>query len=289
MIEQLLQDIGLTKTQCKAYLTLLSNNPCSPPALSKIISESRTNTYKLLEQLELLKLVKKDESGKKIVYWANSPSVLSDLAKQKQQDLEALKRKLDASLPALLKEYFEHTIQPAVRFTQGRDGIVEVFEEYVDTNQDLYLIRSWKDRDYLGKGILSVWRKRPSTRGITTHIIAPDTESSGDKQFDDLYLIDKTWIKEEDYDAPVEWCAFGDKLAIISYGNEAVSMIIQSKQIAKAFKQVFALLSTRQKEWKHYSIFPQKARLSDDALVNKTKEYKEVVAARKKYIKKYGT
>jgi sugar-specific transcriptional regulator TrmB len=284
MIEQILHNIGLTKSQSKAYLVLIKNNPSTPPALASLIDESRSNTYKLLEQLEILRLVSKDTSGKKITYWANSPGVLSDIAKQKQQDLEAKKRQLDANMPQLLSEYFEHTIQPAVRFTQGRDGIVEVFEDYVQTKQDLYLVRSWKDRDYLGKGILSVWRKRPSTIGLTTHILAPDTESSGDKKFDDLFLIDKTWIREEDYDAPVEWCAYGDKLAIISYGSEAVSMIIQSKQIAQAFKQLFNILSSRQKEWKYYNQFPQKAQLSDDPLVSDTKEYKDVVAARKKYI-----
>lgn len=137
----------------------------------------------------------------------------------------------------------------------------------------------------MGKGVLSIWRKRPSTKGITTHILAPDTRSASQGALDKLYLIDKTWMSENDYTSPVEWCAYGDKLAIISYGKEASSTVIHSPQIAEAFKQLFCFASDKQKNSKDYSSFPKNSHLSDDPEVTSSQEYKSVVKQREKYIR----
>lgn len=288
MNEAILQQLGLTNTQATAYVVLVSNSPCTPPALANLIQESRTNTYKILENLEQLGLVSKDETGKKIKYWANNPTTLVTIAENKKLEAEATVKKTDAALPELLETYYKHSIRPAVQFKNGRSGIEEVLDDYVNTGHNLYLIRSWKDRDYMQPGVMSILRKRPSTKGILTHLLAPDTHSASNKDLDDLYLFDKTWIDEEDYTAPVEWCAYGDKLAIISYGEEAVATVIKSKQVADGFKQLFKLLSAKQRGSKGYSELPKKARLQDDPIVAQSKAYKDVVAARATYIKKYG-
>ncbi|MEK7602789.1 MAG: helix-turn-helix domain-containing protein [Patescibacteria group bacterium] len=288
MNESVLINLGLSPLQAKVYVVLVINSPATPPQLAKLVGATRTNTYKVLEQLQEIGLIRRDETQLKLRFWASSPKALQELAESNQQQAKEELKLVEASMPKLMDEYFKHSLHPDVRFMQGQEGIVAVFNDYVKTGQELYLIRSWKDRDFLGKGVLSIWRKQPSANGITTNILAPDTASASSASMDELYLFNKTWMQEEDYTAPVEWCAYGDKLAIISYGNEAVSMIIQSKQIADAFKQLFSLLSIRQKEWKYYTDFPKKARLSDDPAVIETQAYKDVVKKRQNYIKMHG-
>jgi sugar-specific transcriptional regulator TrmB len=281
----ILVDAGLTEAQAAAYVALLTRSPISPPALAKVIDESRTNTYKVLEQLDEMDLVSRDESTNKIRYIANSPSSLSTLIIKQEQEVQNRKKKLQSNIAELERVYFEHSTQPGVTFEQGTEGIVNTFKDYTNTGKELYMVRSWKDRDYMGKGVLSVWRKKPSTKGITTHFLGPDTESASQGEVDELYLIDKTWMREEDYTSPVEWCAYGDKLAIISYGDEASSTIIQSPQISEAFKQLHCLLTEKQRVSPNYDKFPVKARLSDDSIVTQTLEYKNVVKKRQEYLK----
>lgn len=282
----ILVEAGLTKAQTTAYISLLTHSPITPPALAKIIGESRTNTYKILEQLEDIDLVIRDESSKKIRYLANNPSALTSLIAKQEREIQSRKKRLQNTIADLEKTYFENLTQPGVSFKQGTEGIINVFEDYTKTNENLFMIRSWKDRDYIGKGVLSIWRKQPSTKGLTTHFIGPDTESASSGKMDKTYLIDKTWIQEEDYTAPVEWCAYGDKLAIISYGDEASSTIVQSPQIANAFKQLHCLLAKRQRQSPGYDKFPIKARLSDDPIVEDSSAYKSVVKKREKFIDK---
>jgi sugar-specific transcriptional regulator TrmB len=78
MNNNILKEAGLTATQATAYIILVKNSPCTPPHLAELIKESRTNTYKVLEQLELIGLVSRDETHKKLRYWANNPSLLID-------------------------------------------------------------------------------------------------------------------------------------------------------------------------------------------------------------------
>jgi sugar-specific transcriptional regulator TrmB len=287
MNTSILVEAGLTEAQATAYTAMLTHSPISPPALARVICETRTNAYKILEQLDELGLVSRDESKKKIQYFSNSPKALQALLDQQEKEIKLRQKKLKSNIAELEKVYFEHSTQPGVSFEQGTDGIIKVFNDYTETGKDLYLIRSWKDKDYMGKGVLSVWRKKPSTKGITTHILGPDTESASSGEIDELYLIDKTWMKEEDYTSPVEWCAYGDKLAIISYGKEASATTIHSPQIAEGFKQLHRLLTTKQRQSKDYDRLPTKARLSDDPTVMQTKEYKSVVKKRHEYIKKH--
>ena len=285
MNTSILVEAGLTEPQATAYISLLTHSPISPPSLAKVIGESRTNTYKILEQLDELGLVTRDETKNKIKYIANSPTSLQTLLDHQEEAIKIRQKKLKSNIAELESIYFEHSTQPGVTFEQGIDGIVKVFNDYTETGKDLYMIRSWKDRDYMGKGVLSVWRKKPSTKGLITHFVGPDTESASSGAIDELYLIDKTWIKEEDYTSPVEWCAYGNKLAIISYGKEASSTIIHSPQIAEGFKQLHTLLTTKQRQSKDYDKFPVKAKLSDDPIVMHTKEYKSVVKKRQEHIK----
>ncbi len=46
---------------------------------------------------------------------------------------------------------------------------------------------------------------------------------------------------KDKYDAPVEIDIFGNKVAILSFGDELIGMIIESKQIASSLRQLFIL------------------------------------------------
>lgn len=60
-----LVELGLTEAQAKAYSALVELNPVTPPVLATHIKETRTNCYKILEQLEELNLAERDETEKK--------------------------------------------------------------------------------------------------------------------------------------------------------------------------------------------------------------------------------
>ena len=53
--------------------------------------------------------------------------------------------------------------------------------------------------------------------------------------------MNRFWVDKDMYDSPVEIDIFGNKIAILSFGNELMGIIIESKQIAQSLKQIFIL------------------------------------------------
>lgn len=236
----ILVEAGLTEAEAIAYTFLVQNSPIAPPRLSELINESRTNTYKLLESLEELGLAQKDESDKKIKYWAKNPNALLQRVKDKQEEAELSAKKLQSSLPSLVNDFLKHNEQPGVRFFQGKEGIKQVYEDVLENCEEVLVIRSPQDNKFLPEDFYNEYQDRRARLGIKTQII---TSKISTKQKDLLLGKSRTVISKEQYNAPVEYDIYGDKVAILSFDKEAVGMIIESPQIAKSMKQLFELLS----------------------------------------------
>ncbi len=262
---KILQDIGLTEPQAKAYLLLVKHGSLKPPVIAQKLGVTRTNAYKVFDQLEEFGLAKKLEQDKKLTYTASHPTALEHLAETKRKAAAEHEKQVKAAIPSLLNYFFTFSEQPGVRYFQGKEGIETIYKEQLRDKQDLYIIRSWKDREFFGKGVYNVWRKRPSTYGIPTTILSPDVpDANNDPDIDKKYLFDRTWMKQEDYTAPVEWNIFGSKVSVISFGEEAMGLVIDSPQIAESLRQLFCLMQQGLRATPDYEQMPLLAKRSED-------------------------
>lgn len=267
MNEAFLQELGLTKAQAVAYIMLVKNNPSTPPALASLIGESRTNIYKILESLDDIGLVRKDDTQKKRRYWANNPSVLTEVTKKKLLEAESNAKLLDASLPTMLSEFLEYSEQPSVRYYQGGDGLKQIYLDQIAEKQEIYIIRPHYNLDAFDFDYMTDIRRMARDAGIKRYAITPDRPLAP-KNFlesDPYMLLERTWMQSDDYTAPVEWNAYGDKVAIMSFGSEAIGLIIESPQIATSLRQLFKLLSEGLKRRPNYESLPLQATYIGDS------------------------
>jgi sugar-specific transcriptional regulator TrmB len=243
MDQETLIRIGLTPSQAKAYLVLVQDGSITPPQLALKTKETRTNAYKILERLAELQLAVKDDASSKSRYRVGNPIALEVLAtKQRNEALKHEKRVKDA-LPLLLSYFYTYSEQPGVRFFQGQDGISQIFDDMLRTRKDVYLIRSLADDRFFDITFFDSFRAKRAKLGIRTFAITPEKSKSPDKDpaIDAKNKFSRSVIPQSMYSASVEWDVYGDKLAIISYGEEAIGMIIESPQIAEGFRQLFKL------------------------------------------------
>ena len=266
MNEEILQEAGLTKAEAQIYTILVKNSPCSPPKLADMADESRTNTYKLLDALEEKGLVSRDDTQKKLRYWANNPSNLLENLKKQRADVEAAEKRYQDSLPAMIDEYFKHSEQPAIRYFHGVDGVKKVYEDQLKTKEQLSFIHSAKLEDILGDIDTHLLRNEFPKRGIHRNMIFPDAEARVPEgqptiaiaESDEAMLNTRTWIQEGDLTEPVEWTVYDSKLSIVSLGNELIGMIIESPQIAASFREIYNLLDRKIRAEPGYDKLPQK-------------------------------
>jgi sugar-specific transcriptional regulator TrmB len=245
---QLLEDIGLTKPQARAYRALVKRGTSGAPQIAEDIGESRSNTYKLLDKLCELGLATKDTNSTKVRYFPTSPVALEQFIQKQSAEVHLRERKLKAQLPTMLDFFFAHSEQPAIRFFQGKEGIRQIFSDMLATGETLYLVRSPEDVHFYDNEFFIDIRKKRRLLGIKTVGITPDLPSANhDPAIDAQNLFTRTWIPSEAYTAKVEWNIAGNKVALISYGAEAIGVIIESEQIAESFRQVFRLAAQKQR------------------------------------------
>lgn len=237
-------EIGLNETQAEAYILLVKNGSISPPELSRKTGEKRTNAYAILDQLEEMGLAYKKEVNKKYKYYAENPVSLERLAKKQREHSMEQERKVINSMPTLLKYFYTYSDQPGVKFYQGLEGIKDIYNDTLRVCKDMYVIRSPHDHKVVSDSFFNDYKTKRAKLGIKTTILNPDGDGehwneANDKKFN----LKRIKLPENSYDAEVEVSMYGDKVAIISFGEEAFGTVIESPQISEAFKMIFRLSS----------------------------------------------
>lgn len=253
-----LQAAGLSETEARCYRTLLTKKEWLPSELALIVGESRTNMYKILDRFVVLGLATKYDKHKKLHYQATNPSRLLELAREARAQRERDEQQLELNTQDLLQTYITTHEQPGVRFYQGQAEIGTIFEQLGQSKEEIVFVHTSAGVDYYGLDVMHTLRMIAVKNGVSRRALTPDNPSatSDYAQTDPLVLLERTWLRQRDYSAPVEWGAFEDKLYIISYGQEALGIIIQSQQIADAFKQLFKIMESGQRAQPWYGRLP---------------------------------
>lgn len=256
-----LEAAGLTATEAKAYTALLTRSEWLPSELARNVGETRTNMYKILDRLVSLGLAERYDKAKKLHYRAANPARLIELAQSLREQRLQAERELELNVQKLTQEYIKANEQPGVRFYNGQEAIGSIFREIAEAQGEVVFIHTKAGIDFYGFDVLHNLRMLAVQAGVKRRALTPDTESAPRdyKETDPLVLLERTWLKRDDYTAPVEWGVFDDKLYIISYGREALGISIESKQIADAFRQLYELLERGQKLLPNYRSLPKLA------------------------------
>ena len=226
MEQDTIRKAGLSEAQAKIYLALLRRGVLTPAEIAKETGETRTNAYAVLSRMEEMKLVKRGNS-KKLSYEAMHPSVLETLAEKRRRAAAKNEEALKSNMSKLIDIFYAHSEKPSVKTFVGYDGIKEVYRDVVNTGETVYLIRTTKDEkmtDFIMK-----YRTEMGKKGVKTIGLMPDTRKSRaymDSGFDEKTLLERTPIPEKDYTAPVTIMAYGNKVALVAYGDTEMSTII---------------------------------------------------------------
>lgn len=240
----IIRKAGLTESQAKGYLALIEYGALSPAELAEKTDESRTNGYMVCEKLEALGLATKKDSSKAI-YSAAHPSGLETLAEKRRKVVQANEQAVKNSMGDLLDYYYEHAEMPGVRYLEGRDGQVKIYDDIIAQKQPMHLIRTPNEKKFFGKEILRDFIDQRIKNGITVEALTPFVDSSNtNPQKDTDQLLTRQFMPAECYTAPVEIDIYGSRVGFISYGEQLTGVIVDNPHIAEAMRQVFALAQT---------------------------------------------
>ena len=117
------------------------------------------------------------------------------------------------------------------------------------TKKDVYLLgtglnhvlsKHKKDKAFLDK-----YRDRASSLEINTFALTPITREAMEDakaKKDETVLLHRTWMPEDDFDSPLTIQIYGDKTALITFGETIMITVVTSPIIAEAMRQVLTIM-----------------------------------------------
>jgi sugar-specific transcriptional regulator TrmB len=245
MNPQLLQKVGLSKSQAETYLVLIEKGQLTPPQVADLTHESRTNTYMILQKLDNLGLVEKVTSSKKLAYQPLNPIALEKLAEDHRIETVNSEQQIKQNMPQMLSYFYSFTEKPGIRLLQGLDGLKEIYQDTLRTKEDIYFMRTPVEVKFLGEDFFEEYKKKRAALGITTHAYTVGPPTLRRSYDDKLNKMVRTWIELDSYTAPVEINVYGSKVSYLVYGDEVMGVIIQSQQIADSMRQMFKMIESK--------------------------------------------
>jgi hypothetical protein len=183
---------------------------------------------------------------------------LTTMVNEARNRITAQEEAVKSLMDHMLKLYYEKTEQPSITIVTGRQAVVDAFKQQADLKQPVYFVRSQADIPSMGFDNMHEIRMAPAAYRQNRYGITPDVlHGPVNNERDTRSRLTRTWVKKEDYTAPVEWSVSGSMLLIVLYGQEPHAVTIVNPIIAEAFRQLWHIMDTTLRALPSYADLPR--------------------------------
>ncbi len=175
MYENTLTKAGLSPDQALIYEVLLKGGALPAGEVSKKAQLKRGLTYKVLDELVLLGLAKKNEKAKVLRFEPAHPLQLKELAEKKEQEAKVAQEALGGIIGNLTSDFNLISGKPGVQYFEGRGAIKRITDDSLTAKGEIYayIDNEALDKFMLGENVQYVPQR--VKRNIFKKILSPDT------------------------------------------------------------------------------------------------------------------
>lgn len=241
MIEQLL-NLGFSPKEAALYLATLEIGEASPVStIAKRANINRTTAYDILQDLVSRGLIITSDHKAYRIYQALDPSKLIAHLKEESIKYARLSREAERLLPELQTHYHALTDRPRIYFYEGVEGLMRVYEETLTSKGEILAYACSQENALTIPGYFPRYYKRRTERNIPIRAIFPDTAEDRKRHtLDGVELRKSVILPQEKFNITPEINIFNDKIMIADW-REKLGIIIESKEISNAMRQIFEL------------------------------------------------
>lgn len=240
-MKELFTNLGLSPKEASVLEALLELGSARVSEVSSKAGLNRTTAYDILESLQGMGLVSSVGETKRKTYAAERPDALVAYLERRKREFEQKAEQARTALPDLRSLYNEKGSKPRVRFYEGKAGIESVYEDTLTSSETIRAYASVDDMHKALPGYFPKYYQRRTKKGIHIRAILPDTPIGKErKSMDEKEARESRLVPAEKLGFNLEINVYDDKVAIMSLVEE-FGVIIQSKRIAEAQKNIFEL------------------------------------------------
>ena len=239
-MEEELIAIGLSKNKAKIYLALLELGKGTVSEITRKANLNRTTGYDVLDGLVAKGLASVSGKEPKQEYIAESPDKIEILLKREISATEGHLKEIKNILPEL-KSLHNVAGRPKVRFYEGKQGLIDVYEDTLTSHETILAYATVDDMHRALPNYFPEYYKRRAEKGVAIRAIIPATEIGKERASKDKEEMRETaLIPPDKYYFSPEINIYDDKVMIASW-REKLGIIIESAEIADAMKKIYEL------------------------------------------------
>lgn len=251
-LNQKLERVGLSPKEALIYEYLIDKGGAYPSKIAEDVKLNRSTVYAILLDLNVKGLVNEIEKKNKLFYTVERPDRLLRHAKSRITMANDQYERTEQLLPDLEGLYNMVANKACVRYFEGVDGVLTVFEDHISPDKPYEMLgisNATHLESFLPKEFFEKYRRTKERKGITTRGIIPDTEEN--RTFNDrVYagfkkkiIPDMRYVPADQFPFKGEITIYRDnKVSIVNMSHENLTgLIIEDPMIHKMMRMIFEL------------------------------------------------
>lgn len=233
-----LKNFGLTNNEAKIYLAALELGQATVQELGKKAKIKRTTVYTTLEGLKQKGLISQTKKGKKTLFIAENPENLVIASEKRYKELKK-------ALPELKSIYNLSPTKPKLRFLEGKQGFLSVYENILKEKPKEFLaIASYTDfANHIDEEYETKWTEQRIKKNIKLRWLDFETKHTKKLQKKGKKTLREIRFLPKEHPFTSTMFLYNDKVIIMSgKQKEFMAIVIENNEFYQMYKQLFEIL-----------------------------------------------
>lgn len=241
ILEDQLQQFGLTPKQSLVYLATLKLGTTTPAKIALTAHLNRSTTYVILRELVEQGLIMQSDRHNKKTFTTVPAERFVSLMEFRAKQYTQMADKARKILPELKSMMNMNVLTPKVQIYEGKKGMQTAYEDTLTSHEIIQAYASVDDVETTLPDYFPDYYKRRAKKKIHIDAIFPNTAMAitlhqRDKREDRTSLL----VPPDAYQFSPEINIYDHKVAFFSWRDQ-FAMIIESEAIADSQKKIFKL------------------------------------------------
>lgn len=240
LIVQIKNNLGFSEKKTAIFLALLQLGETSAMKIAHKAKLKRTTVYNILPELIDDGLVATTSIGKHKRYFVTDPRIILKILESKTENTKSF-------LPLLTSLHAISVHQPKISLHEGENGARQIYEDTLTINSGdiVYGFIGDVKVNEIPEKDLAIYIKTRVSKKIRNQVIMAPSSYADFLQKDTAKELREVKIFSEwkNIQIPsVDFKIYGNKIAIISYHENFLGIVIESKDISQMCKAIFKSL-----------------------------------------------
>lgn len=237
-ITNILEQLGLSDNEAKVYLAGLELGKATIQELSRKSGVKRTTVYVVMDGLKEKGVFSQTKKNAKTFFIAQDPENMVDLLEKRLQGFKT-------ALPELKSIYNIAEAKPKVRFYEGREGYLSVYENILrERPKELLVIASYDDfKKHIDEDYEEDWTIRRIKQGTYLRWLDFETTLVKAKAIKGKKGLREVRFLPNEFKFTSTMFIYGDKVVLVSgKQRDFIAIVIENQEFSQMFRQFFEML-----------------------------------------------